>query len=538
MVTPFRQADAIVAPADGTVTAGPAGASVRKESGIRPLTVALFLVGLALAACDDGGGTPAAGRPAPAGTVSLDAFPLGVASGDTTDEGVVLWTYTPRAAEISIDIATKDTFDESQREPAQRDAEAGTVTYRASGLEADTRYYYRFAAGDLLSTTGTFVTAPAAAEARPLRLVIGGDSDGRRTPDGAPAWNEFEVLARAAQDDADYFLYVGDTVYADREPAATTVEEYRAKYRENRGYAALREILSRMSVYATWDDHEVRDDYARATVEPELFATGLRAFRDFMPITDDDRLYRAFRLGRDADLIILDGRSYRDASAADACRIDGNADPLPGVLLPGAPPELAAGRLIAGLAPTLPAGCIETLTDRDRSMLGAEQKAWLLERLGASEATWKIVVTSVPVQTIFALPYDRWEGYVAERAEILEFIRDQGVDNVVFLATDLHANVFAPVRVDAFARGEAVAYEAVIGPIATSPLREEIGQALGDNVAGAFEALLSGVVGVECHELRSYSYGLVEVDGSALVVSAKDAEGNVLCRKELLAVGR
>jgi alkaline phosphatase D len=495
---------------------------------------------LACAACDGGGGDPAAGVPSSrAVTVEPEAFPLGVASGEATADSIVLWTQTNRDGEVTVEVGPDDRFDVARLVPAQVDKDTGVVRAEVAELDAGDRYFYRFVVDGAASETGTFVTAPAENETRPLRFVIGGDSDGRRTPDGAPAWNEFEVLAAAAAEDADYFLYVGDTVYADREPVARTLEEYRAKYRENRSYIALRQLMASTATYAIWDDHEVQNDFAGRAVDAALLAAGRRAFGDYMPLgaDGDAPLYRSFRLGRDVELIILDTRMYRSAPATVACRSGASVDPLPGVLLPGAPPGLGAARTIAGLPAELPPGCAETLLDAGRTMLGTEQLAWLNERLRASDATWKVVVTSVPIQGLLALPYDRWEGYAAERRAILELVRDEGIENVVFVATDMHANLFSPVRINQLGDEEPVAYEAVIGPIAARPLRGEIEDALGAGVAGAFEALLAGVVGVECQELESYSYGLLEVDGNTLTVSSKDAEGKVLCEKQLEAVG-
>src|SRR5207253_10031652 len=89
--------------------------------------------------------------------------------------------------------------------------------------------------------------------------------------------------------------------------------------------------------------------------------------------------------------------------------------------------------------------------DPSRTMLGEAQKAVFKSLLRFSRATFKFVINAVPISEIFLLPYDRWEGYRAERDEILSFISDHDIDNVTFLTTDLHTNVVADVRVSVLA---------------------------------------------------------------------------------------
>ena len=73
------------------------------------------------------------------------------------------------------------------------------------------------------------------------------------------------------------------------------------------------------------------------------------------------------------------------------------------------------------------------------------------------------------------LPYDRWEGYAAERNEILNFISNNGIDNVVFLTTDTHATL-AERGVHGHVHGlrRPIANELVTGPIATDTFQKEV----------------------------------------------------------------
>ncbi len=477
-------------------------------------------------------------EPIATGAADSTTFNLGVASGDVTPASAVVWTRAAGAeaveAEISKNASFKTYVSVQSSTSAERDFTVKTV-FR--GLEPGTVYYYRFFAHGRFSPTGSFTTAPAETASHPLRFVFGGDSDGVRNASGAPTYNNFEVLGAAAAEDPAFFLYFGDTIYADRDPVASTLSGYRSKYRENRGYPALTKLLAQTSTYNTWDDHEVVNDFAGKTVDRALFEAGRQAFREYLPIDDSAgdpaTMYRAFRWGKDVDLIALDERSFRDGSASTTCA----NDELPGVLAPGVPAIYRAGRAILKLPDAIPGGCLDALSNPTRTMLGVEQKAFLKQRLKSSTATWKVIVNEVPIMQIEAGPYDRWEGYAAERREILSFIRDNGIKNVVFLTTDFHGTVFGPVRADIFADPAPIAYEAIVGPIATLPVKRELSFTLSDAAANAFGPLLTTVLQVECTELEAFAYGLVEVDPAAgtMTLASKDASGKELCKKQLKA---
>jgi alkaline phosphatase D len=219
----------------------------------------------------------------------------------------------------------------------------------------------------------------------------------------------------------DLFLFVGDTVYTDHrcslgshvpgaDYVAKTLAEFHGKHRYNRADPALQEFFRSTSVFAIWDDHEVRNNFAGPT-EP-LMPVGLQALLDYWPIEgpahDPRRLYRAIRWGRHLDIFVLDTRQYR----SDQSETDGPA----------------------------------------KTMLGSAQREWLLRALAASDATWKLVVTSVPLgqftggrysdswsnANLFGYPRATAGGYVYERDTILRFVRDRAIRNVVFVSGDVH----------------------------------------------------------------------------------------------------
>jgi hypothetical protein len=56
--------------------------------------------------------------------------------------------------------------------------------------------------------------------------------------------------------------------------------------------------------------------------------------------------------------------------------------------------------------------------------------------------TWKFIMSTVPMQN-FGIPTigERWEGFAAERADLLNFIETNDIENVVFVTGDFHGNV-------------------------------------------------------------------------------------------------
>jgi alkaline phosphatase D len=305
-----------------------------------------------------------------------------------------------------------------------------------------TRYVYEVSQDDA-RTRGSFVTAPRPEADAPVRLVWSGDlgANGycRDVEDG------YRIFRTMARRQPNFFLFIGDTVYADQpcgvrphvpgtDYVAKTLAEFHGKHRYNRADPALQEFFRTTSVFAMWDDHEVRNNFAGPT-EP-LMPVGLRALLDYWPIQgppdEPRRLYRTVRWGRHVEALILDTRQYR----TDNAESDGPA----------------------------------------KTMLGAAQREWLLRGLASSDATWKLVVTSVPLgmftggrysdswsrANLFGFPRTTPTGFVHERDLILRSIRDQGVRNVVFLSGDVHhAELMRHEPSPGF-----VVHELVAGPLA------------------------------------------------------------------------
>jgi phosphodiesterase/alkaline phosphatase D-like protein len=253
----------------------------------------------------------------------------------------------------------------------------------------------------------------------------------------------------------------------------------------------------------------------------------VKAFRDYSPVAHSPRLglYRTVRWGRHLELFFLDERSFRSAKADDVCKGD---------LAPTAPQAVreAFASLAPGLRNPVPEGCLAALNDPGRTMLGAAQYAAFTRAIRASTATWKVIVNEVPIQQYYALPYDRWEGYAAERERLLRFLQ-ANVRNVVFLTTDTHANLVNEVRYRTLgaAPESSGIWEVVTGPVATNTFAKEIDGFLGSQGAGTaigalfFKPQPPNGMGMRCAALDTYSYAQVTVTRQRLTVAVKDAKG-------------
>jgi alkaline phosphatase D len=468
-------------------------------------------------------------------------FTHGVASGDVTSTRAILWTRVNVGTNIKVEVwdnaalSGPKAFNGKLKTSAARDY---TVKIDATGLEPNTQYWYRFKKDAVLSPVGTFQTAPSASESEDVSLTYTGDSDGTGGS-ASPPFNNFEVLDAANNEGGDFFIYNGDTIYADSSfrvgGPADTLPEYRDAYKENRTFANLTDLFAATSTYATWDDHEVVNDYDGQTVDPARYAAGRQAFLEYMPIRESfphdpscagDPIYRTFKWGSEAEVFILDARSCRSADSGS----NNVSPPCYGDLAPTAPTALrTSSPFNLFLAPTPPAGCLASINNPARTLLGPVQKAQLKSDLASSTAKFKIVVNPEPIQQFLALPYDRWEGYAADRNEILDHISNNGIDNVLFASTDTHATLINQVFKDAYTAPATIANEGVVGPIATNTYQAEVIAQTG--FLGLFALnLVLNQLGIDCRDLDTDTYGSIDVSASAgtAVLASKDNTGAVI----------
>ncbi|MGF1475326.1 MAG: esterase-like activity of phytase family protein [Geminicoccaceae bacterium] len=381
------------------------------------------------------------------------ALPNGVAAGDTDQTSSVLWARAAVPGVLLFELSTDPSF-ASDVESFVIDVTDPSVPAKVEvdGLDPATQYFYKATDADGNTNTGTFETPSELGENDGLSFGVTGDWRGELLP--------YPAISNADDSELDFFLQHGDTVYADFSspavpaPQATTLEEYRLKneevYSDLFGVNTLADVRSSTSIFTTIDDHEVTNDFAGGTTiaeqgptdlgfdfggapddlvnDSDLYENGIQAYFEYNPIADttfdapgndlfdgEPNLFRSQNYGSDAQMIVLDQRSFRDI------QLDG--------------PDLTDPS-------TIPAFLDQSLSTEDRSILGELQFEMLKEELQAAEdagITWKFVATPEPIQNIGFNSPDSWEGYANERAELLKFIDDNGIDNVVFVAADVHA---------------------------------------------------------------------------------------------------
>ncbi len=411
----------------------------------------------------------------------------GVASGDTTQDSTVLWTRSNVLGDATFEYATDAEFNKIVGTVIKEVTDPNLpVKVEVTDLQPGTDYYYRVtdAAGD--TEIGKFTTSTEIGTYAGFRF--GATGDWQQAP-------PYPSLANVPQRDLDLFVKLGDTIYADLEtPAlagvsqARSLSDFRTKHGEvltsRFGLNTVPELYASTSILATIDDHEIVDNFAGGAApgdspdapdissddkplftddvefvnDTEVYENALQAYQEYHPLQDrfyggtgdprtanERQLYRYNSYGSDAAVIILDSRSFRD----DQINPVNLSDPNDTVRFFG------------------------EAFDPSRTLLGRAQvedlKADLLDA-EANDITWKFITIPEPIQNFGLLnAEDRFEGYAAERNEILQFIDENDIDNVVFMAGDFHGTIVNNLTYQTTPGGEQIAtnaFEIVTGPAA------------------------------------------------------------------------
>jgi len=382
----------------------------------------------------------AEGAPSSLPLIRGGRFTQSVACGQQGTNGITLWTRldgVERTSRLQVEISREADF---RSVLYRQDVVAGVerdfaVHHRAEHpvLQPGEQYFYRFLTCDESSPVGRFRTARPADSNETVRI-------GFFSCQAYEAGFYTAHAGLAREPDLDVVVCLGDYVYerpfyergirqdrtgVNRDGDVQSLAEYREKYALYHSDPALLELRRQFPMIAIWDDHEVEDNYARdlpgEATEPQerrspflaRRAAGYRAWFEHMPRIrvpeEPDRTYGRIPLGAHADLFLLDQRQYRDDQpCGDEFFVPCDESEAPG-----------------------------------RTFLGQAQKDWLKAGLQGSRATWKVVANQAMIMALDGPPRneinkDQWDGYAAERAEILDHLAATGTKDVTFITGDVH----------------------------------------------------------------------------------------------------
>jgi alkaline phosphatase D len=438
------------------------------------------------------------------------AFRHGVASGDPFPTSVLIWTrVTPseratpgsgKGAPVTVhwEVAEDPRFHRIVRHGTFRTGphRDHTVKLVVPGLEPDTWYHYRFRWRAQTSRTGRTRTAPAP-HATPDHLRFGVVSCANLQAGWFAAYRGL-----VQRDDLHAVVHLGDYLYEygpgqygyggddvdirTHQPAHEMVSlpDYRQRHAQYKQDPDLQDLHAKYPWVITWDDHEVANDQWSAGAENHQPEEGdyasrrlqaHRAYDEWMPVrmdgtarlSDGDRLYRRIGFGRLAELSMLDLRTYRSEQVRTA-------------------------------APTPVPAAEAAVSDPNRTITGDQQMSWLKQSLSSDRAQWKVIGNPVmiapvnfgavpqqllePVNDVTGLlpedgfPYnvDQWDGYTADRREVLTHIRDHQITDALFITGDIHSGWAAELPYDAstYPLGDSAGVEFVCSSVTSNNLKD------------------------------------------------------------------
>ncbi|HAN73308.1 MAG TPA: phosphodiesterase [Planktothrix sp. UBA8402] len=374
------------------------------------------------------------------------SLPNRVATGDTTPNSTVFLTRSSAAGTVSLEYANNLNFINPLGILYSNVTDiTEPVKLTANNLTPNTQYFYRFTNTEGTSSVGSFRTPAAIGTQQGLRFGATADGQGELMP--------YMSVNNVPERNLDFFVGLGNTISADtispdlpEVQQAVTPLDFRTKYNEivspRLELNPWANLQAATTIYSTWNDQNLITGFAGGEI-PALsaqqlffgtdgqfinntaqFNIGLQAWKEYNPVgnqvysetgdprtTNQEKLYRYQPFGSDGALFLLDASSFRDA-------------PLPQV-----PDPALDSQINQFLASSF---------DPNRTLLGKAQLEDLKINLLAAQnsgVSWKFICSPVPIQNLGL--YDsanRWEGYAAERRDLLQFIDQNNIENVVFVS--------------------------------------------------------------------------------------------------------
>ncbi|TMR09201.1 alkaline phosphatase [Nonomuraea turkmeniaca] len=391
--------------------------------------------------------------PASARTLTSDPFTLGVASGDPSSDGFVLWTrlaVNPLSGDGRGGMPARDVEVDWQVAADERFStivESGTATARArnahsvhvelKGLQPGREYFYRFRSEGRVSPAGRTRTTPTG-ETTPLTFAVAACAHFEH--------GYYTAYRRLAEQEPDLVVFLGDYMYeygpsgytalAGRVRTHTpgkcqTLADYRLRHAQYKSDHDLQAAHAAAPWLVAFDDHEVENNWAgpvSSTGAPGFArrrAEAFRAYYENMPLRRASlqgavlKVNRRISWGTLARFHLLDTRQFRDDQAC----LDG-----------------------------VRAGCDDRLADQ-RTLLGAGQWRWLEDGLRDSATRWNLLGQQImmahrdyKVGPGREVNLDSWDGYAAERTRLLGSLAR--TSNPVVLTGDAHMHHLAELKTD------------------------------------------------------------------------------------------
>lgn len=342
-------------------------------------------------------------------------FKEGIASGDPTQEAVVIWTRITDKYSSNLEVAweVSDVSDFSHTISKGTTTTSGekdcTVKIDVKGLQAATHYYYRFMYKDKHSATGSCKTLPHALQKTLNAAIVSCNNyeDGYFT--------SFEHIVR--QTDIDYVVHLGDYIYEyetlgyanknfverskrTNEPLheLVTLDDYRKRFRLYRSDVHLQKLHEKKAFFCMWDDHELANNAyvdGAKNHQPEEGAwntrkkAALQAYFEWMPVraANVQEMVRKVTIGTDCQLYFLEER------------------------LEGRDKQYAMQN--------------EKINSKDRKLISDHQFTWLANHLQNDSIRWHVLFNQV-MFTGYRLPknstseIDWWTGYPQQRQQLIK----------------------------------------------------------------------------------------------------------------------
>ncbi len=491
-------------------------------------------------------------RRAPAMTTPEAARPRvaeGVASGDPSETGAVVWSRADRPSRMHVDWSTDRSFTRSTPGPTADALASSDFTAKVGlgGLPPDREIFYRVRFESLTHPGASSepqigrLRTPATEATRAVSFAWSGDTAGQGYGIN-PVFGGMQIHDMIRRAHPDVFIHCGDLIYADgpiraerhlgdgriwhnlttplKSKVAETLAEFRGHFRYNLLDTHLRALNAEVPCVVQWDDHETKNNWWPGRILHEdgryvvkscdlLAARAKRAFFEYTPVATrpnaPGRIYRRLSQGPLLELFVLDARSYRGPNSRNMQRVEG---PL-------------------------------------TRFFGPSQVGWLVDALASSKATWKVISSDQPLGLMIGHNRNHYEGVAngngppqgreLEIARLLQTLQQRRVRNVVWITADVHyaaAHHYSPKR--ARFRAFDPFWEFVAGPLNAGTF----GPNPLDDTFGPREAFVSiprnlkpGLSPLDGFQF--YGLGRVDPRSKRLTVSLHDLTGTQLYSVDL-----